>query len=249
MKIAVIGGTGFVGSFVVEEALKRGHETTAIVRRPETVPVRPGLTAVGVDVQDPDRLGVPYDEDRLVRAFDGHDVIISCFNPGHDLRVNPNLYRDVIEGTRAIIDGMNRSDVNRIVYLGGAGSLHVPSGKMLVDDLDFFASLVANTPEGTLVPEGPPIIDIPRAARIALYLFELEKALEWTFFSPPLYMGNFDRATGRVRYGSDAMLLDENGNSALLDIRDLAFALVEEAEKAQHVRKHVTVATEPPIKM
>ncbi len=37
MKIAVIGATGFVGSAILQEALQRGHEVTAIVRHPEKV--------------------------------------------------------------------------------------------------------------------------------------------------------------------------------------------------------------------
>jgi putative NADH-flavin reductase len=32
MKIALIGATGFVGSAILQEALERGHEVTAIVR-------------------------------------------------------------------------------------------------------------------------------------------------------------------------------------------------------------------------
>ena len=32
MKIALIGATGFVGSAILQEALQRGHEVTAIVR-------------------------------------------------------------------------------------------------------------------------------------------------------------------------------------------------------------------------
>ena len=35
MKIALIGATGFVGSALLQEALGRGHEVTAIVRDPE----------------------------------------------------------------------------------------------------------------------------------------------------------------------------------------------------------------------
>lgn len=34
MKIALIGATGFVGSALLQEALNRGHEVTALVRDP-----------------------------------------------------------------------------------------------------------------------------------------------------------------------------------------------------------------------
>jgi len=35
MKIALIGGTGYVGSKILAEALRRGHKVTAIVRHPQ----------------------------------------------------------------------------------------------------------------------------------------------------------------------------------------------------------------------
>jgi putative NADH-flavin reductase len=34
MKIALIGATGFTGTAVLNEALSRGHEVTAIARNP-----------------------------------------------------------------------------------------------------------------------------------------------------------------------------------------------------------------------
>jgi hypothetical protein len=43
MKIAVIGATGFVGSAILQEALQRGHEVTAIVRHTEKVKSHPKL--------------------------------------------------------------------------------------------------------------------------------------------------------------------------------------------------------------
>lgn len=244
MKIALIGATGFVGSRVLKQLLSRGHEVTAIVRRPETVEAQPRLSAVGVDIQLPDRLGVASDADRIVRALEGHDAVISCFNPGHDLNTNPNLYRDVIEGTKAIIDGVKRAGVRRFLYLGGAGSLFTPNGQRLVDDLEFFHWLVSDPPKGSFVPDGPPILDIPRAARIALYLFELERELDWIFVSPSLYMGDFGIASGRLRYGTDKLLLGVDGRSAQLDVEDLALAIAEQIESPRGVRVHLTVATE-----
>ena len=38
MKIVLLGATGFVGSVLLDEALRRGHSATAIVRHPEKLP-------------------------------------------------------------------------------------------------------------------------------------------------------------------------------------------------------------------
>lgn len=243
MRIALIGATGFVGARVLDRLLNRGHEVSALVRRPGALPDRDRLTPVELDVQDPDRLGVAIDRDRVVRAVAGHDLVVSCFNPGHDLKVNPNLYRDVVEGTRAIIDGVKRAGVRRFLYLGGAGSLLAPSGLMLVDDLEFFSELVRHPPKEAFVPDGPPILDIPRAARIALNLLQLEHDLEWIFLSPSLYLGDYGGGTGKLRYGANQLLLGPDGRSARLDVSDLALALVEQAERPTGSRVHITVAT------
>lgn len=243
MKLAIIGATGFVGSRVLEQALQRGHEVTAIGRRKGVLGERPGLTEVSVDLQDPDRLGPASDPDRLTRIVAGHDAVISCFNPGHDLIANPNLYRDVVEGTRVIIDGVRRAGVQRLLYLGGAASLRTPNGKDLVDDFEFFDSLVNNRPEGAFMPDGPAMLDIPRAARIALYLFEREQVLDWIFVSPSLYLGNYGGSRGPLRYGFDELLLDENGRSARLDVDDLALAIIDQTEDPKGARIHLTVAS------
>lgn len=53
MRIAVFGASGRAGRHVVEEALRSGHEVTALARNPATLPPRPGLAVVGGDVRDP----------------------------------------------------------------------------------------------------------------------------------------------------------------------------------------------------
>ena len=58
MKIAVIGATGFVGSAILQEALQRGHDVTAIVRHPGKVMPHPKLRPHKADVQN-ERRGDP----------------------------------------------------------------------------------------------------------------------------------------------------------------------------------------------
>ena len=56
MRIVLLGATGFVGSALLVEALHRGHKVTAIVRHPEKLEKRDGLTATAGDVYDTDSL-------------------------------------------------------------------------------------------------------------------------------------------------------------------------------------------------
>jgi putative NADH-flavin reductase len=234
MKLALIGASGYVGRRVLDEALRRGHEVTAIVRDVAKLPTDPKLTPCHADVQ------------RVAQARDavaGHEAVISCFNPGgHDVSVNPHSYRDIVEGTHSIIRAVKEAGVRRIVYVGGAGSLYSRPGLMLVDDAEFLVEQLRNPPEGMLVGAGPPSLDIPRGARMAFYLFERERELDWTFVSPSLCLGSYGGRSGRLRYGTHDLLMD-NGAPAKLDVEDLAVAVVDEVEQAQHLRDHMTVAS------
>jgi putative NADH-flavin reductase len=235
MKIALIGATGYVGSRVLNEALERGHEVTAVVRDPGKLPDHEGLVPLQADIQ---KAGA------VEAAVAGQDIVISCFNPGgHDIRTNPNFYRDIVEGTRLILDGVRASEVDRLVYVGGAGSLNSRPGVMLVDDSEFLIEHLQNPPEGMLTGEGPPSLDIPLGARMAFFLFEREQELDWTFVSPSLFLGSYGGRTGRLRYGEHDLLM-EDGSPAKVDVEDLAVAVVDEAEEPRVTRGHLTVATE-----
>ena len=125
MKIALIGATGFVGSAILQEALQRGHEVTAIVRNPEKVKPHPKLRPHKADVQK---------GDEVTRSVAGHDAVISAFNPGWS---NPNMYNLQVKGTRAIIDGVKKAGVKRLLFVGGAGSLEIKPGVQSVDLPEF----------------------------------------------------------------------------------------------------------------
>ena len=51
MKIAVTGGTGFVGSHLIEQALAAGYEVRALARRPQ--PAQPGLAWIAGSLEHP----------------------------------------------------------------------------------------------------------------------------------------------------------------------------------------------------
>ena len=237
MKLALIGATGFVGSRVLQEASRRGHEITAVVRDVRRLPALPGVEARQADVQD---------ADQLAAAVTGHEAVLSCFHPGgHDPVADQGLYRDIVEGTRSIIAGVKRAGVGRLVYVGGCGSLYVRPGTMLVDDRELLASnFKSGRPEGTYPPPAKkPSLDIPLGARMAFYLFDREKDLEWTFLSPSRFLGDFGGATGRIRYGGEDLLLEPDGTPARVDVADLAIAMLDEVETPRHLRGHFTVAS------
>src|SRR4051794_14441885 len=65
MRLAMTGGTGFVGAHLVDSALAAGHQVKALTRRDQ--PARDGLTWVPGDLQD---------RDALEKLVDGADAVI-----------------------------------------------------------------------------------------------------------------------------------------------------------------------------
>jgi len=212
MQIALIGATGFVGSKVLAEALTRGHHVTALVRTPAALSTRAGLDAAAIDVND---------AAAVARAVAGHDAVVSAFNAP---RGNPDFAALYLKAVRAIIDGVKRSGVKRVLLVGGAGSLYVAPGMQLVDTPQFPAEYRTEA----------------QAARAALNLISDESRLDWSFISPAPILAPGQR-TGQFRLGGDEVLMngDKPGN---ISVEDLAVAIVDELETRHHLQRRFTLA-------
>ena len=79
-KILVLGGTGKTGRLLINEALDRGHEVTALIRPERRLPAWEGLTVVKGDV---------LDFETVLNAALGHDAIISCLGISRENPANP----------------------------------------------------------------------------------------------------------------------------------------------------------------
>lgn len=119
MKIALLGGTGFVGSRLLAEALSRGHEVTVLVRDPLKVALAEHVIPLPVDI---------HDTPGVVAAIAGHAACLSAYNPA--------LPRG-LEGARSIIAAVKLSGVPRLLCVGGAGSLLRADRTRVVDSPNF----------------------------------------------------------------------------------------------------------------
>ncbi|KRW62884.1 NAD(P)-dependent oxidoreductase [Pseudomonas sp. TTU2014-080ASC] len=210
MKIALIGATGFVGAAVLQEALNRGHQVTGLVRNTEKLPEHPALTAQASDV---------FDTAKLAQQLNGHDAVVHAFNPGWG---REDIREKFIDGTRSIIDATKQAQLQRLLIVGGAGSLYVAPGIQLLDTPDF----PAQYREGA---EG---------ARQALNIIQAETSLAWSFISPPALLTPGER-TGKFRLGENELLM--NGDQpASITVADLAVAIVDELERPHHLRRRFT---------
>src|SRR5690554_1709774 len=213
MKIAIIGATGFLGSKLVKEAKDRGLEVTAIARNPEKLTEEVKKAAIDVNRVD-----------ELAEVLKGQDAVVSAFNAGWK---NPNLYQDFLKGSKSIQEAVKKAGVERLLVIGGAGSLYDAENNQLVDSPDFPAEIK------------------PGATAARDYLNELkeEKDLDWAFFSPAIEMhpGITTGRTGKYRLGKDHPVFDEN-NVSKLSPEDVAVVLMDEIEKPKHHKERFTAA-------
>ncbi|MEO7495434.1 MAG: NAD(P)-dependent oxidoreductase [Massilia sp.] len=185
MKVALIGASGFIGSTLLDEAVARGHQVTALVSRPERVAAAPNVIAVRADVND---------TAALAQQLKGHDAVITAFS-GH---AQADTYDYFVAGFISIVAAVKRAEIGRLLVVGGAGSLEVAPGVQVLDTPDFPAAYKQSA-------EG---------ARRALDLLKDEPSLNWTMLSPAALIAPGER-TGVFRLGTDQLLVDAQGQSRI----------------------------------
>jgi len=211
MKLAIIGANGKIGSRITAEALNRGHSVTGISRNPDQ-----SLSDNRVKWVQADALN----NSLLVSIIQGHDAVISAFGVDWSKPETFHLFSDI---SSSLIIAAKQAGVQRVINVGGAGSLEIVPGVQLVDTEAFPAEWKAGADE----------------QRKSQEIFRNEKELEWTFFSPAIIIEPGPRS-GKFRLGKDNPVFDENGNSKI-SFDDYAVALIDELEKPQFIRQRFTI--------
>ncbi|MDB5422435.1 MAG: NAD(P)-dependent oxidoreductase [Brevundimonas sp.] len=114
MKIAVLGASGRAGSEITKELASRGHDVTAIARKPEAIPTGANIIPVQGDASD---------VAALAALIKGSDAVVSA------------LHFDVTAAT--ILSALKTAGVPRLLVTGGAASLEVAPGVRLIDTPEF----------------------------------------------------------------------------------------------------------------
>jgi uncharacterized protein len=210
-KIVVFGAGGQSARAFSQEATGRGHQVTGVVRDPDRYP----------DLDIPLVKGDAADADAVAELAAGHDVALSAVNIPSD---GPeSFYVDV---TRALLDGLARAGVGRLLVVGGAGSLEVAPGSRLMDLPDFPAEFQAGAHAHSL--------------SLAL-LRDVDSPVDWVYVSPGAYFDPAGHRTGSYRIGADQLLTNPEGNSHI-SYADFAIGLVDEIETPRFHHTRVTFA-------
>ncbi|OCL12643.1 NAD(P)-binding protein [Glonium stellatum] len=132
LNVGVIGPAGFTGSHTCVELLRRGHHIVGISRNPEAVGTHPRYSPRPADLE---KLSIQ----EIANLFQGLDILISAYGP-HTTGADALQYKPFLELVRKLIIAVKESKIGYFIFIGGAGSLHVPGTVQIctVDHPDFF---------------------------------------------------------------------------------------------------------------
>jgi putative NADH-flavin reductase len=121
MKVAVLGGTGMVGSRIVAELAARGHQVTSVSRQ-QAAAYPDGVLAITADATDPVAVAA------LAAT---QDVVVSAIGPSREPGGDPGSFAGTLT---ALAEAVSPT---RLAVVGGAGSLLAAPGVRLIDTPEF----------------------------------------------------------------------------------------------------------------
>ena len=219
LDIVVYGATGNVGTYVVDEALGRGHRVVAVSRDPASISKRhANLSVIKGDL---------LDSASVAETVARKDVVILSVRGVIGDSGSPASALQFI-AAETLVDVLYRmDDAPRLLHVGGSGSLEVEPGVLFAAKLPTI-----------LLPKN---LEIEILGQIlALEFYRKVDDVNWTYVTPPMNLTN-GRRTGVYRVGGDRALVDSRGRTRV-SRKDFAVALIDEAEQARHVRQRFSVA-------
>lgn len=211
MRLVVIGAAGRIGSRIVTEALGRGHGVTAVVRHRSRLDGEPDRV-VEADVFDP----LP-----VAAAVTGADVVVNA--AGHAAQLDDVSF--YTRAARSVVSALRTLDPRpRLIVVGGFGSLRDPTGQQYADR------------PGLPAEAAPEIV----GQRDALTYYRSVDDVHWTYVSPPPGGIVPGERTGTFQLARDS-IGDRDVSSTLVSMEDYAIAVVDEAERAEHLHACVVV--------
>ena len=137
---------------------------------------------------------------------------------------DPNIYEETLKNSPLIVDSVKKAGVERLLIVGGAGTLFYAPGKMVMDADDIPAKLLPG---------------IKSLGEFYLNTLRKENDIDWIFLSPAANMTPGER-TGKFRIGKDDLVVGVNGDSNI-SVEDYAVAMVDELEQKHHHKERFTI--------
>jgi len=214
MKVLLIGGTGNIGQRILKEALNKGHEVTAVQRKPDALALKhPNLTVIKGDI---------LNETELPSLIAGKAVVVSAISLYAGL--TPEQFKKAHQN---LINALKKQPETRVIAVGGGTNNEVAPGLRMLDNADIM-SKIPDEYKPSIFAHG----EVQR-------LYENSGLKKWTYFNPAAMIQAGER-TGKFRLGTTNLVADGNAASNI-SFEDYAVALVDEIKNQQYVGMAFTI--------
>lgn len=227
MKALVTGGTGFVGSHVVQELVEQGHSARVLHRKSSR------LDALA-DVPFESALGDILDLDALRAACEGCDWVFHVAAVADYWRADKQrMFEANIEGTRRVLNAARDIGVKRVVFTSSAAAVGIhPDGKPADELIPF-----------NLPPERFPY-GYSKAMAEAVALEAVERGQEVVIVNPVVIMGPGDLNVLSGEFVLNIKRLGwlvpvTSGGVAVTDVRDVARWHIAAAQNGQVGQRYI----------
>jgi putative NADH-flavin reductase len=183
MKVAIFGASGETGRLLTRRCADAGHQITALLRHPETFPLRVLVRAVH---------GSAFDPAAVAQTIEGADLVLSTLG-ARSLKKEDVLERAIPQ----IVSAMQHQGVRRIIVLGSAGARPDALDKQPAWRRWIVENLVYNT-----------FLKWPVASQRSQYATLSASNLDWTMAMPPM----LTNARGRGKWRVDPAALPPNAS-------------------------------------
>ena len=173
MKVVIFGANGKTGLLVVEQALAKGHQVIAYIRRPGSIRIEnPKLKIV---------VGNLNETLKMKDAITGVDACISSLGTGSLTKHSPEM----MNGIKNIVSIMENVKVHRFIYLSSLGAGE--SLYLIPQPLRFILNSI--------------FLRVPLADHNANESTILNSKLQWTLVRPGSLTDG--QLTGNLKHGSE----------------------------------------------
>lgn len=210
LNIVVYGGSGAIGSRIVNEAAARGHNVTVVDKNPKADLAPKGVKVVTGDV---------FDRQDILKNIAGADALVSSIvvRPAP----NPDFALSVVKSEVEALRAQTGPKKTRLLVVGGGSSLYTADGKRVIERF-------GGRQDG----------EVKSSVDSVDWLKAEVKDVQWSFFSPNGNFAPGKR-TGVYRFGGDKVIVGADGRGAI-SYEDYAAAMIDEIEKPQYINKHFT---------
>jgi putative NADH-flavin reductase len=208
MIVTIFGATGTVGKQLVKQALQKDYTVRAFGRNVFTAgfPENKNLHLI---------TGALFDKDQVLHAIEGADAVLSALGGATD---GTDKTRSL--GMKNITEQMQKAGVQRIVAIGGMGSLDAPDGEIFMNRPGYPAKFLAVGRE-----------------HWQAYQHLVTSGLQWTFVCPPDIIDA--ESTGLFRTETNTV---PEPNSFKINAGDLAMFMLKEMNEKKYIQKRVGIS-------